>query len=36
MNLASGSGSGAWMVEGSPTRLIRDDNDLVGSYNRGR
>ncbi len=33
MNLASGSG--AWMVDGSPARLIRDYNDLVGSYNRG-
>lgn len=33
MNLAAGSG--AWMVEGSPARLIRDYNDLVGSYNRG-
>lgn len=29
------TGSGAWMVEGSPARLIRDYNDLVGSYNRG-
>jgi len=24
-----------WMVEGSPPRLLRDDNRLVESYNRG-
>lgn len=30
------TGAGAWMVEGSPARLIRDYNELVGSYNRGR
>ncbi|GGF61476.1 hypothetical protein GCM10007301_21530 [Azorhizobium oxalatiphilum] len=29
------SGSGGWMVEGSPPRLTRDYNDLVDSYNRG-
>jgi len=29
------TGSGAWMVEGSPARLTRDYNQLVGSYNRG-
>jgi hypothetical protein len=29
------SGGGAWMVEGSPQRLIRDYNQLVDSYNRG-
>ena len=29
------SGSGAWMVEGSPARLLRDYNQLVESYNRG-
>jgi hypothetical protein len=29
-----GSG-GAWMVEGSPARLTRDYNQLIGSYNRG-
>lgn len=29
------SGGGAWMVEGSPARLSRDYNQLVGSYNRG-
>jgi hypothetical protein len=29
------SGGGAWMVEGSPARLMRDYNDLVESYNRG-
>lgn len=29
------SGGGAWMVEGSPARLIRDYNQLVSSYNRG-
>lgn len=26
---------GGWMVEGSPARLTRDYNQLVGSYNRG-
>jgi hypothetical protein len=26
---------GGWMVEGSPARLSRDYNQLVGSYNRG-
>jgi hypothetical protein len=30
-----GSGAGAWMVEGSPPRLLRDYNQLVDSYNRG-
>jgi hypothetical protein len=29
------SGGGAWMVEGSPARLSRDYNQLVGAYNRG-
>jgi hypothetical protein len=29
------TGSGAWMVEGSPARLRRDYNQLIGSYNRG-
>jgi hypothetical protein len=29
------SGAGAWMVEGSPARLLRDYNQLVESYNRG-
>lgn len=29
------SGGGAWMVEGSPARLMRDYNQLVDSYNRG-
>lgn len=29
------TGSGAWMVEGSPARLTRDYNQLIGSYNRG-
>jgi hypothetical protein len=29
------TGSGAWMVEGSPARLTRDYNQLVESYNRG-
>lgn len=29
------SGGGAWMVEGSPARLMRDYNQLVESYNRG-
>ncbi len=29
------SGSGAWMVEGSPARLLRDYNQLVDAYNRG-
>ncbi len=29
------TGGGAWMVEGSPARLTRDYNQLVGSYNRG-
>jgi hypothetical protein len=29
------SGGGAWMVEGSPARLTRDYNQLVGSYNSG-
>ena len=27
--------AGAWMVEGSPPRLLRDYNELVESYNRG-
>ena len=30
-----GSGGGAWMVEGSPPRLMRDYNQLVDAYNRG-
>lgn len=25
----------AWMVEGSPPRLLRDYNQLVDAYNRG-
>jgi hypothetical protein len=29
------SGGGAWMVEGSPARMMRDYNELVASYNRG-
>jgi hypothetical protein len=29
------TGGGAWMVEGSPARLTRDYNELIGSYNRG-
>ncbi|WP_072391411.1 YiiG family protein [Hyphomicrobium sp. CS1GBMeth3] len=29
------SGGGAWMVEGSPARMMRDYNELVTSYNRG-
>jgi hypothetical protein len=29
------SGGGGWMVEGSPPRLMRDYNELVGAYNRG-
>jgi hypothetical protein len=29
------SGGGAWMVEGSPARLLRDYNQLIDSYNRG-
>ena len=29
------SGGGAWMVEGSPPRLLRDYNQLVDAYNRG-
>jgi hypothetical protein len=29
------TGSGGWMIEGSPARLTRDYNDLVGNYNRG-
>jgi len=29
------SGSGGWMVEGSPPRLLRDYNQLIDSYNRG-
>ena len=32
MMLRAGSG---WMVEGSPPRLSRDYNQLVGAYNRG-
>lgn len=28
------TGAGAWMVEGSPARLLRDYNELVESYNR--
>lgn len=28
-------GGGGWMVEGSPARLARDYNQLVGNYNRG-
>jgi len=30
-----GSGGGAWMVEGSPPRLLHDYNQLVDAYNRG-
>ncbi len=26
---------GGWMVEGSPQRLMRDYNELIGAYNRG-
>jgi hypothetical protein len=29
------SGGGAWMVEGSPGRLMHDYNQLIESYNRG-
>lgn len=29
------TGSGGWMIEGSPARLTRDYNELVNSYNRG-
>ena len=29
------TGSGGWMVEGSPARLTRDYNQLISSYNRG-
>lgn len=29
------TGSGGWMIEGSPARLTRDYNELVQSYNRG-
>ena len=29
-------GAGAWMVEGSPARLLRDYNQMVDSYNRDR
>ena len=29
------SGSGGWMVEGSPPRLIKDYNGLIDAYNRG-
>lgn len=29
------SGGGAWMVEGSPARMMHDYNQLVASYNRG-
>jgi hypothetical protein len=25
----------AWMVEGSPARLLRDYNQMVDAYNRG-
>lgn len=32
MMLQAGSG---WMVEGSPPRLLRDYNQLIGGYNRG-
>jgi hypothetical protein len=28
-------GGGAWMVDGSPPRLLRDYNQLVDAYNRG-
>jgi hypothetical protein len=27
-------GGGAWMVEGSPARLLRDYNQMIDSYNR--
>jgi hypothetical protein len=29
------TGSGGWMIEGSPARLTRDYNQLIGTYNRG-
>ena len=29
------NGGGAWMVEGSPARLLKDYNELVQAYNRG-
>jgi hypothetical protein len=29
------TGGGAWMVEGSPARQTRDNNELIGSYKRG-
>ena len=29
------TGSGGWMIEGSPARLTRDYNQLISSYNRG-
>jgi hypothetical protein len=29
-------GGGAWMVEGSPARLLRDYNQMIDSYNRER
>lgn len=29
-------GAGAWMVEGSPARLLRDYNQMIDSYNRDR
>lgn len=32
--MLSGQGSG-WMVSGSPPRLTRDYNELVGAYNMG-
>jgi Protein of unknown function (DUF3829) len=32
--MLSNAGSG-WMVEGSPSRLLRDYNQLVEAYNRG-
>jgi hypothetical protein len=32
MMINAGSG---WMIEGSPQRLMRDYNELIGAYNRG-
>ncbi|HUL89794.1 MAG TPA: hypothetical protein VLU23_16650 [Pseudolabrys sp.] len=29
------SGSGAWVVDGSPARLLHDYNQRVEGYNRG-
>ena len=30
-----GNAGSGWMVEGSPPRLLRDYNQLIGAYNRG-